>query len=179
MAMSMRNKFAMVCGVLLAGAVFAGVANGQGLAPPLIQYAAKFSCGQVVPVAGGAGDADVVLGVYATSINIHNSQAKRAVKFRKKIVVANREGANPGKIVAKDDLLDPDAAEYVDCVTIYRLLDANPTTHIEGFVVLQVPVTTGQPVLTLDVVGKYSARPLNGQVSSFDVVVYDAKRINN
>src|SRR5262249_19007730 len=109
----------------------------------------------------------------------HNSQAKAAVKFRKKIVVANREGANPGKIVAKDDLLEPDAAEYVDCVTIYRLLDIKPTTHIEGFVVLQVPVTTGQPVLTLDVVGKYSARPLNGQVSSFDVVVYDAKRINN
>jgi hypothetical protein len=51
--------------------------------------------------------------------------------------------------------------------------------HIEGFVVLQVPVTEGKPVLTLDVVGKYSARPFNGEVSSFDVVVYDAKRIDN
>src|SRR5262249_23118117 len=70
---------------------------------------------------------------------------------------------------------------FVDCPLIYRLLDLQPAVarHIEGFVVLQVPVTAGQPVLTLDVVGKYSARPFNGEVSSFDVVVYDAKRIDN
>ena len=170
-----------LCLVLLLAAIFTGEANAQGLPPPLMQYAAKFACGRVPFAPGPAGDTDVVVGVYATSINIHNSQARATVKFRKKIVVANREGEPSGRIVAHDDFLAPDAAEYVDCPLIYKLLDMSPTPapHIEGFVVLQVPVIAGQPVLTLDVVGKYSARPSNGEVSSFDVVVYDGKRVNN
>jgi hypothetical protein len=176
------NRLLSLCSLLLLAGMFIGEASAQGLPPPLVQYAAKFACGRVPPGTVGAvgGDADVVVGVYATSINIHNSQAKTPVKFRKKIVVANREDQPNGRIVFKDDVLEPDAAEYVDCPLIYRLLDLQPNTrHIEGFVVLQIPVTAGQPVLTLDVVGKYSARPFNGEVSSFDVVVYDAKRIND
>ena len=176
--MSMRKRLPVVCSLLLCGAGLAGAAHGQSLRPPFIEYAAKFSCGQVAPVDSG-GDQDVVLGIYATSINIHNPQSKAPVKFRKKIVVANREGFPPGKVVARNDLLDADAAEFVDCVLIDRLLDAKPDTHLEGFVVIQVPVFKGQPVLTLDVVGKYSARPSDGQVSSFDVVVYSGKRVEN
>jgi hypothetical protein len=166
---------------LLLAAIVTREASAQGLPPPLIQYAAKFACGRVPANNAAGGDVDVVVGVYASSINIHNSQAKETIKFRKKIVVANREGGPIGKIVTRDDVLDPDAAEFVDCPLIYRLLDLPPAAarHIEGFVVLQVPVTEGKPVLTLDVVGKYSARPFNGEVSSFDVVVYDAKRIDN
>ena len=177
-----RNSLLPLCSLLLLAALVTREASAQGLPPPLIQYAAKFACGRVpANTAAAGGDVDVVVGVYASSINIHNSQSKEKVKFRKKIVVANREGEPSGRIVVKDDVLDPDTAEFVDCPLIYRLLDLQPAAarHIEGFVVLQVPVTAGQPVLTLDVVGKYSARPFNGEVSSFDVVVYDAKRINN
>jgi hypothetical protein len=180
--MSTQNKtLALLC-LLLLTFVLMEKAGAQGLPPPLLQYAAKFACGRVPPTTAGAlgGDTDVVVGVYATSINIHNSQAKTPIKFRKKIVVANREGQYGGQIVVKDDVLEPDAAEYVDCPLIYSLLNVPATSrHIEGFVVLQIPVTAGEPVLTLDVVSKYSARPFNGEVSSFDVVVYDAKRINN
>jgi hypothetical protein len=180
--MSARNRLLPLYSFLLLGGMFTGETAAQGLPPPLTQYAAKFACGRV-PASSVAvgGDVDVVVGVYATSINIHNSQAKTTVKFRKKIVVANREGEQSGKIVVRDDVLDPDAAEFVDCPLIYKLLDIPPTAarHIEGFVVLQIPLIAGQPALTLDVVGKYSARPFNGEVSSFDVVVYDAKRINN
>ena len=175
-----RTSLLTLCSLLLLAIVTE--ASAQGLPPPLIQYAAKFACGRVpANTATAGGDVDVVVGVYASSINIHNSQAKEKIKFRKKIVVANREGEPIGKIVARDDVLDPDTAEFVDCPLIYRLLDLQPAAarHIEGFVVLQVPVTEGKPVLTLDVVGKYSARPFNGEVSSFDVVVYDGKRIDN
>jgi len=178
--MFVRQSLLSFCCLLLLAVTFIGEASAQGLPPPLVQYAAKFACGRVpANAAVFGGDADVVVGVYATSINIHNSQAKATVKFRKKIVVANREGEQSGRIVVRDDVLDPDAAEYVDCPLIYKLLDLSPERHVEGFVVLQVPVTEGQPVLTLDVVGKYTARPSNGEVSSFDVVVYDAKRITN
>jgi hypothetical protein len=176
------NRLLLLGCFLLFTILITGETYAQGLPPPLLQYAAKFACGRVPPTSTAVGgDTDVVVGVYASSINIHNSQAKATVKFRKKIVVANREGEQSGKIVARDDVLEPDAAEFVDCPLIYKLLDIPPTAarHIEGFVVLQVPVTTGQPVLTLDVVGKYSARPFNGEVSSFDVVVYDGKRVNN
>jgi hypothetical protein len=49
-------------------------------------------------------------------------------------------------------------------------------THIEGFVVIEIPVSPNQkPVL--DVVGKYSARPSTGKVSAVDVVVYNPREI--
>src|ERR1700738_1302610 len=61
-------------------AMVAGEANAQGLKPPFIEYAAKFTCGPVPPPGSvGGGDADVVVGVYATSINIHNPQADTEV----------------------------------------------------------------------------------------------------
>jgi hypothetical protein len=118
------------------------------------------------------------VGVYATSINIHNPQAGVTVPFVKKVVIANPEGQNPGRFKAVNDKLLPDQAELVDCPIISRLLDISPGTHIEGFVVLEIPRTSNQPQLTLDVVGKYSARPSNGEVSGLDIVVYSPKQIS-
>ena len=93
-----RNRLLLSCCFLVLATIFADQASAQGLPPPLIQYAAKFACGRVpANTAAGGGDADVVVGVYATSINIHNSQAKTTIKFRKKIVVANREGQPMGR----------------------------------------------------------------------------------
>jgi hypothetical protein len=156
---------------LLLCSIAGGAAQAQ-LPPPFIEYGAKFACGPL------AADADAVIGQYATSINIHNPQARLAVPFFKKIVVAHEEGQPPPQPVVKEDNLGPDLAERVDCPVICALLHCpTPVPHIEGFVVIEVaPLSTGlQP--ELDVVGKYTARSRNGEVSSFDVVPYAAKSI--
>jgi len=173
------------CAVLL-GAGVTGEAKAQAPAPvpqPQDVYAAKFTCGQIPP---GTNDTvtDVVRGVYATSINIHNPQSTVPVKYNKTIVVAKQEIQPPqpqpaGLIVKFTSLsLPAEQAEFVDCQFIYRQFTSiRPGTHIEGFVVIEIPTTASGPALLLDVVGKYTARPSNGEVSSLDVVVYNAKRI--
>ena len=72
--------------------------------------------------------------------------------------------------------LQPDQAERVDCPLIFRVLDTGATTHTEGFVVIEIPVNPNQQTF-LDIVGKYSARPSTGEVSSLDVVVYSPREI--
>ena len=187
--MSMRKALMVMLCTLLSGTGLAGKASAQGqppapgaapaLAPPFLEYAAKFACGQVPPRGPlGGGDADAVVGVYATSINIHNPQAAAQVQLTKKIVVANQEGPNRGRIVVlpPDLPLQPDQAERVDCPLIFHALDSGATVHTEGFVVIEIPVNPNQQTF-LDVVGKYSARPSTGEVSSFDVVVYSPREI--
>jgi len=103
------------------------------------------------------------------------------VQLTKKIVVANQENSNPqnrGRIVLlrPDPPLQPDQAERVDCPLIFLALDTGATTHTEGFVVIEIPVNPNQQTF-LDVVGKYSARPSTGEVSSLDVVVYSPREI--
>jgi hypothetical protein len=142
------------------------------IAPPFNNYAAKFTCGTA------AVDDGDVKGTYATSINIHNPEATVAVPFFKKIVVANQEGQGFNKPIIKQDSLPPDAVEYVDCTLIYRLTTIAPGTHIDGFVVLEVPPVANpagakvQP--TLDVIGKYSART---GATGFSVVNYPPTHI--
>ena len=157
--------------------LLAAAAAAQSLPPPFVEYAAKFTCG----VEPREVD-DVVVGTYASSINIHNPQARLTVKFLKKIVVANREGSGPGpiRVLNDDEILPPDRAERVDCVLIHKALNQIPTVYVEGFVGIQVPrVTIGttsfQPLL--DVVAKYTARPTNGQISTQSVVPIDGKSI--
>ncbi|HEU0155469.1 MAG TPA: hypothetical protein VFQ82_05310 [Stellaceae bacterium] len=157
---------------------FAIAAQGQSLPPPFIEYAAKFTCGAESPKEPD----DVVSGVYASSINIHNPYAGLTVKFFKKIVVANREGAAPGPVLILDDsaFLRPDRAERVDCVLIHKRLNQPPTAYVEGFVVIEVRRLLDPPFQPLlDVVAKYTARPLppNSGVSTQSVVPIDGKVI--
>jgi hypothetical protein len=170
----------MFC-VLLLGTMAARGANAQ-----VQVYAAKFTCGPVPASAGGGGDADVVVGVYMTSINIHNPTTFTQT-FKKKVVIANQElesSTQPrGPIGWEIHVLDPDAAVRVACAVIYRILRQEPVSHIEGFVVLEPPERLNPvfpplfPPLILNVVGKYSARPSNGEVSSLDVVVYTPTQV--
>ena len=170
--MSMRRMLVpLSCAMLLAGA-----AEAQ-LAPPYLEYAAKFTCGQE-----SAKEADdVVQGVYAASINIHNPQARLAVSFIKKIVVANRENSPIGRILVLKDSLTPDQADRVDCIFIDKALNLAPATYVEGYVVIEVPPIAGanliQPVL--DVTGKYTARAANGGVATEAVVPIAGKPISN
>jgi hypothetical protein len=74
---------------------------------------AKFNC-VTAPL-----DADVVQGVYATSINIHNPQLSSAVQFTKTIVQALEEGStSSGNSSQRTDTLQPNQAEFVDCPVI-------------------------------------------------------------
>ena len=163
--MSTRMFFLVSCSLLL-GMMVVGEATAQ-----VTEYAAKYTCGRVQPGAAG-GDADAVVGVYATAINIHNSQADTQVPLVEKIFVVNPEGQGPGRVFERRDTLGPDKAERVDCPVIFGLLTITPGTHVEGFVVLEIP-----PQLFLDVVGVYSARASTGEASSLDVVVYSPKEI--
>lgn len=164
--------------IALAGSLLLAATAEAQLAPPYVEYAAKFTCG----VESAKETDDVVSGVYASSINIHNPQSKIAVPFVKKIVVANREDAPIGRIVVLRDVLKPDQADRVDCIFIHKALDQSATAYVEGFVVFEVPrvsvtgtAPTVQPVL--DVVGKYTARPLAGNVATETVVQIDGKPI--
>ncbi|MGH7065073.1 MAG: hypothetical protein ACREET_13435 [Stellaceae bacterium] len=160
-------------------------AHAQGVVPPppYFEYAAKFTCG----TESVKEPDDVVSGVYASSINIHNPQAGLPVSFFKKLVIANREGTMPGRFRVLNDKLGPDQADRVDCIFIRRNLDIATTAYVEGFVVLEVPpvpsatgsAATVQPVL--DVVAKYTARavPPGSYVTTQSVVQIDGKRITN
>src|SRR5262245_22150967 len=103
---------------LLFGLLFAAAAQAQ-LNPPYREYAAKFTCGKEVEEID-----DVVAGVYASSINIHNPHAKITVGFVKKIVVALREGTNFLRPVILRGILKPDQADRVDCPFIVKILPA-------------------------------------------------------
>ena len=178
--MSRQNRLLLLSCSLLLSAMVVAEAEAQGLPPPFIEYAAKFTCGRVPPAGpAGGGDTDAVVGVYATSINIHNPQAETPITFFKKIVIANQEGQTPGQIfvLKATETLGPDRAERVDCPLIFRLPGITPGTHVEGFVVLEIAVNPNQPQVSLDVVGTYSARAFTGEASSLDMVVYNPKEI--
>jgi len=173
--MSMYNRIfsALACTVLL-GATFAGHANADE--EVMASYAAKFVCR---PFQAPNPDSDVVKGVYATSINIHNPNVF-PLTFEKKIVFSPREGSSPGCIIPNTDTLGPDIAESVDCDVIQKkqmqCAEGTPSGE-EGFVVLHyftecLDRNCGRVSAPLDVVGKYTARPTTSEVSSLDVVVY-------
>jgi hypothetical protein len=100
-----HQKHVIACAAMLLGrAMVVGPASAQSLTPPFASYSAKFSCGPQ------AADKDVVKGVYATSINIHNPQAQTTVNFFKKAVIANPEGSPLGSICVlnSNEALPPD-----------------------------------------------------------------------
>jgi hypothetical protein len=172
--MSLRKALSILSLSAIVGVFGIGVADAQvGLKPPFDEYAAKFSCGPVMK------DADVAIGTYATTINIHNPQATIRVAFAKKFVIANPEGVQQGRIVVKAEALAPDAAMQVDCPVIYGALDVGTGVHIDGFIVIEVaplPGTVSAGITpSLDVVGVYSAR--GASVSGLSVVNYEAKSI--
>ena len=72
--------------------------------------------------APGWSDAQVVSGIYATTVNIHNPQPE-AVKFRKKAVISLPQRQDPGPIAQfVEEELPPDGALGMDCRDIRTLL---------------------------------------------------------
>jgi len=67
-------------------------------------------------------------------------------------------------------------AEQVDCPVIYRATGIPTTTHIEGFVVIQVQASSGGSAPALDVVGKYTSRT---PAAGFSVTRYLPELVTN
>lgn len=159
----------------LAPAMPALAQDGAAPSPPVnLVYAAKFICGKT------SRDDDVVRGVYATSINIYNPQLSE-VAFDQRLVVTNLEGNDPVRSSPPETVvLAPGRSMRLDCRAIAGLLPKSPP-HIEGFVEIRMssPVLSEEPrvFLTLNVVGKYTARPSSGEVSSLEVVVYSPTQL--
>ena len=147
----------------------------------MLSYAAKFVCGSK------STDTGAVKGLYATGVNIHNPQLKE-VQFMKKAVVAFAErNTTRGPISGiHPEVLDSDQAMEVDCKDIRDGLFTGVAlpAHIEGFVVIMVPVDpTGGIVPELDVVTKVTARhrgsatDFTSDVESIDIETVNPKRI--
>jgi hypothetical protein len=103
------------------------------------------------------------------------------VQFNKTIVQAFEEGStSSGSSSQTTDTLQPNQAEFVDCPVIYRSLNITSGTPIEGFVVIDI-VNFSYGNVSLDVVGKYTARPSGstGQVSALAIVVYTPSQIGH
>ena len=169
--MSTQKRLLPLCSALALSAMV-GEANAYGSSNAAV-ISAKFNCGTA------SVDGDVVQGVYATSINIHNPQQQSTVQFTKTFVEAFEEGSGQSsKSSTTNDSLGPNQAEFVDCPVIYAALKVAPGTPIEGFVVIDI-TNFSYGSVSLDVVGQYTARPSGGQVSALDIVVYTPSQIQN
>jgi hypothetical protein len=168
---SMQKILLPLCSALVLSTIVFGEANANSNGQSVIS--AKFNCGTA------SVDGDVVQGVYATSINIHNPQQSTTVQFNKTFVEAFEEGSGQSsKSSTTSDSLGPNQAEFVDCPVIYKALGVTPGTPIEGFVVIDIGNSSyGQEFL--DVIGKYTARSSTGQVSALDLVVYTPSQVQN
>jgi hypothetical protein len=172
-----RSTHLLASAAAVAVALAATSASAQVVPPnpPFVSYAAKFVCGVQKT------DADVVRGVYASTINLHNPQAQLPVRFFKKAVIALPERSDVSGPIAPGvfDTLKPDQAMGVDCTDI-RSLFPPPIVlppHIEGFVVIEVIAPTGtQNFPLLDVVGKYTVRHEN--TAAADKTISDANGID-
>ena len=139
----------------------------------LTEYSAKFMCGiedPAVPNPFGLGDA-ARPAHYATSINIHNPNATFGgvvglpVVFVKKVVVSSPEGHPLNKPSPfRQDILDPDFSEEIDCTIILSMISPTPppNTFVEGyFVIYALPNAQGVPS-ELDVTEVVTATPKIG-----------------
>jgi hypothetical protein len=166
--MSVQKTLLPLFSALVLTAMVAGEANADQAVT-----SAKFNCGTA------ASDGDVVKGVYATSINIHNPQQQTTVQFSKTFVEAFEEGSKLATTFPTTrDMLGPNQAEFVDCAVIYKALGVTAGTPIEGFVVIDI-LNSSYGNAFLDVVGKYTARSSTGEGSALDVVVYSPLQIRN
>ena len=140
------------------GAQFFGDAFITKIGPKPLQvnyeYTAKIICGRQPD----STDLRVTLGIYGTSINVHNPWDEES-RFFKKLALTYPPGDQlPGDILPiAEDVLQYDEALAVDCNDIEQRLFPNglPTPYIEGYVVIQSENS-------LDVTGVYTTAALNG-----------------
>jgi hypothetical protein len=157
------------------------------------RYSVKFVCGQapepkpcvefrdgsgnsswICPpstVPAAANGAQVVRGLYATAINVHNPALNTAV-FAKKVAFAF-PGQKSGPVSRFERaILEPDHAFEIDCEEIAAKFSTSAVpfpVFLKGFLVIMSPVE-------LDITAVYTARPLDGGVSTMDVEVIQPRK---
>jgi hypothetical protein len=137
------------------------------------QYAAKVACSLLLPHQDGA----LARGTYRTVVNIHNPTDKK-ITVAAKVALATQFGSEPGPFGVtpfKEAVLQPDGAVEVNCFDIagyFCPIDGVCVdfAFLEGFLVVKSPVP-------LDVVGIYTARPTDGEVSSMDVEMIQPRQM--
>jgi hypothetical protein len=137
------------------------------------QYAAKVACSLLLPHQDGT----LARGTYRTVVNIHNPTDKK-ITVAAKVALATQFGSEPGPFGVtpfKEAVLQPDGAVEVNCFDIagyFCPIDGLCVdfAFLEGFLVVKSPVP-------LDVVGIYTARPTDGEVSSMDVEMVQPRQV--
>jgi hypothetical protein len=137
------------------------------------QYAAKVACSLLLPHQDGT----LARGTYRTVVNIHNPTDKK-ITVAAKVALATQFGSEPGPFGVtpfKEAVLQPDGAVEVNCFDIagyFCPIDGVCVdfAFLEGFLVIKSPVP-------LDVVGIYTARPTDGEVSSMDVEMIQPRQM--
>lgn len=135
------------------------------------QYAAKVVCSLLLP----QQDATLARGTYRTIVNIHNP-SNEPVTIAAKVALSSQFGQEPGEFSVtpfRKAVLQPDGATELSCFNIAGFFcPINGVcidfAFLEGFVVIKSP----EP---LDVVGVYTARPTDGDVSTIDVETVEAR----
>jgi len=174
--------------------------------PAKFRYSVKFVCGQsqeLKPcieyrdgsgntgwscpegtVPAGANGAQVVRGLYATAINVHNPRFPNppddgTVAFAKKVAFALPWQKSGPVSSFERAILKPNHAFEVDCeeiAEIYQDLVPRGTgtpppfpVFLKGFLVIMSPAD-------LDVTAVYSSRPLDSGTSTIDVEVIEPRK---
>ena len=175
--------------------------------PVKFRYSVKFVCGQpqepkpcikfrevegdilrwVCPdstVPAGANGAQVVRGLYATAINVHNPVLPKTsdpgtVAFGKRVAIAFPWQKSGPVSNFERAILKANHAFEIDCEEIAAMfLDSVPggtgtlppfPVFLKGFLVIMSPAE-------LDVTAVYTARPLDGGVSTIDVEVIEPRK---
>ncbi len=135
------------------------------------QYAAKVVCSLFLP----QQDVTLARGTYRTIVNIHNPSNK-PVTIAAKVALSTPFGEDPGPFSVapfKKAVLQPDGATELSCFNIANFFCpiggvCIDFAFLEGFVVIKSP----EP---LDVVGVYTARPTDGDVSTIDVETVEGR----
>jgi hypothetical protein len=173
----MRLQRILFAATMIVGAAVPGFAQTR---TQFVEYSAKFLCGTIGEKGGPLG-----LGMYETSINIHNPELPvpfPSMTFVKKVVLAIPEPEKPGENLPRPsgfrvDVLRADFAEHVNCKIIRTMLrQAGNAPFIEGFVVL---ITIPQRTIPaeLDVTGVYTVNALQGQSVSLELVPISSRTI--
>lgn len=155
------KRFSILLGALL---VAFNASADKIIAPPMLQYAAKFVCGS--PKAGTANEYVAASGKYFTAVNVHNPSEWETASFVKKFAVGLPQ-ERVGQISKFIDVrLRPDETMQIDCGNIWKHLSLSVGTFVEGFVVIQTRYE-------LDVVSVYTAA--NGPV--YEVSSIETERV--
>jgi hypothetical protein len=167
-----RRTALLAATLVIAGAATSGaaslprplVAGGEKAPQNGYEYAAKIVCGaQEDPK-----DMRLARGFYATTINVHNPNPERAVFFKKLALSIPPGDQRPGEIFPiATDKLEYDQALAADCEDIKRRVFGGslPAPFIEGFVVIQSPVS-------LDVTAVYSTATVRDGVADLNSSIH-------